>query len=96
MRNLEKVLRNAQVGQESFEDELLNFLRNNRATQHFSTKLSPNEMLFRTASSTSRMPVNRPPYESDLQAISTAIDRQAKSAMKRYADTKWRARYTTL
>ena len=43
----------------SLEEEFMAFLRCYRATPHSSTGIPPNELLFRTASTTARMPNNK-------------------------------------
>lgn len=87
MKKLGKVLRDAKLDQTSFEDELLWFLRSYRATPHSSTKKSPNELLLGTQSSTSRLPVLRKSDTSDLQAVASVNDNNAKTAMKKYVDS---------
>lgn len=96
MRNLGKVLRNAQVDQTAFESELIEFLRSYRATPHSSTKKSPNEMIFRTKSSTAKMPILRKHDDSELQAIAVENDAKAKTTMKNYADAKRHAKTSSL
>ena len=59
MKNLTKVVKNCSIGQNKFEIELLNFLRSNRAAPHPSTKFSPNQLLFKTSSTTTTLPINR-------------------------------------
>ena len=88
MRNLGGVIRKASETQSKWEDALQEFLRSYRATPHSSTKASPNELMFRTSSSTSRVPgISRQQTTQDAAAREAlAVDAIAKANMKRHAD----------
>jgi len=85
MKNLSKVLKNSKVNNENFETELMNFLRSYRSTPHASTKFSPHHLLFKTESSTSRMPVAR---KTPDPCNASRNDSKAKQRMKDYIDHK--------
>ena len=93
MKNLGKVLRNAQVNDAKFETELLEFLRNYRATPHASTKVPPNQLLFKTRSSTSKMPN----FGEVAKPIIDVIEnyRKAKDTMKSYTDERLKVKPST-
>ena len=88
MKNLSKVIKNTTLSNQSLESELLNFLRNYRATPHASTKKTPNQLLFKTESSTSKMPVFRSAQEN-CDAVNN--DSKSKEKMKVYCDRKLKA-----
>jgi hypothetical protein len=98
MKNLGKVVRNSKVDGSSWECELLEFLRSYRASPHSSTGFSPNDLLFKTSSSTSRMPVSH--SESDPSRVkldktnekARIFDSKKKEKMKKYADTRLKTR----
>ena len=95
MRNVGKVLRNTTVDESKFEVELLNFLRDYRSTPQTATKYSPHSLLFKSNSTTSRLPIVRDGMNS---TTSDAIrnDDKSKAKIKRYADKKLRTRESTL
>ena len=96
MRNLGKVLRNAKANEESVEKELVNFLRNYRATPHSSTNVSPNQLMFKTKSSTAKLPVYRSKkIDSECLAKYAQLnEKSAKQTMKQYADKKLKTAVT--
>ena len=83
MRNLGKILKNTSASSNSFECELLSFLRNYRATIHSSTNMAPNELLFKTSSTTARMPIIRQPIQPKPEILNDAA---AKERMSLYGD----------
>jgi hypothetical protein len=90
MRNLGKVIRNAKIDNNgTWEDELLEFLRNYRATPHASTKMAPNQLLLKTKSRTSKPPANKEGERDTMQIVEN--DNNAKRKMKENADIKNRA-----
>ena len=56
MKNITKCVKNSQTSGRPFEEELRDFLRNYRATPHSSTRVSPNDLLFKNKPSTTRLP----------------------------------------
>ena len=90
MRNLGKVLRNSKSNNETIDGELINFLRNYRATPHASTDVAPNHLMFKTISSTSRLPVirNKQDQCGDQAKYAQMRDQIAKQKMKMHADNK--------
>jgi hypothetical protein len=88
MRNLGKVMKNAAVDGSKWEDELLDFLRSYRATPHASTKVSPNELLFKTRRTTTKMPVNRNETSDETSKQAKINDSIAKAKMKSYGDRR--------
>ena len=75
-------MRNAQVDNSKWESELVDFLRSYKATPHKTTGVSTNELLFKTKSTTSRLPVV---FESDVSGLvpfspDTVEDEVAKKA----------------
>jgi hypothetical protein len=96
MKNLGKVMRNCEVDGSSFEVELLEFLRSYRATPHSSTGVSPNQLMFKTKSSTSRMPIIRDSEssssEDDVSVRARIFDSKKKEKMKAYADRRNKAK----
>ena len=87
MKNLGKVLRNSTTNGSKFEDELIKFLRSYRATPHSSTKIAPQELLFKSSATTSLLPKYR---------SATYNDHEAKCRMKAYTDRKLKAKVTQL
>ena len=84
MRNLGKILRNASASTNSFETELLAFLRNYRATPHSSTQIPPNELLFETYSTTACLPnMTRKAASPGREIVN---DSQVKEKMRVYGD----------
>ena len=98
MKNLGKVLRNSEVDGSNWEVELLEFLRSYRATPHSTTGVSPNQLLFKTKSTTSRMPVMTKEFRKDfgeseeLTEKARIFDSKKKEKMKAYADKKLRVK----
>lgn len=88
MRNLGKVMKNSAVDGTKWEDELLDFLRSYRATPHASTKVSPNELLFKTKRSTTKMPVSLNKSSNEINEQAKLNDSLAKAKMKSYGDRK--------
>ena len=88
MRNLGKVMKNAAVDGSKWEEELLDFLRSYRATPHASTKVSPNELLFKTKRTTTKMPVNLNKTSEATNEQAKLNDSIAKSKMKSYGDRR--------
>ncbi len=93
MKNLTKIVKNSTISANKYEVELTEFLRNYRATPHASTKKTPNELMFRTESSTSKMLVNR-----SIQRLCEAVsnDFKAKERMKAISDHKFKATNSSL
>lgn len=56
MKNITKCVKNATETGRPFEEELRDFLRSYRATPHSSTKVSPNDLLFKGKPSTTKLP----------------------------------------
>ena len=101
MRNIGKVLRSTTVDGSKFEVELLNFLKDYRATPQSSTKVSPHDLLFKSKSTTSRLPVIRDNSTNDINNDSiteNAIrnDKISKAKIKKYADKNLRTRESTI
>ena len=93
MKNLAKVLKNASIGNKNFENELIIFLRNYRATPHASTKRSPNELLLKTKSSTSKLPVF---FGVPTNCDARVNDELAKHKMKHNTDSRLKAKHSNL
>ena len=98
MRNIGKILRNTSVDGSKFEVELINFLRDYRATPQSSTKHSPHDLLFKSNSTTSRLPVIR-----DKLAMNSSInddarinDEKSKLKIKLYADKRLKTRESNI
>ena len=87
MKNLGKVLKNATLNGAKLEEELVRFLRSYRATPHASTKIAPNELMFKGKASTSMLPC----YKPEL-----ANDDNAKAKMKSYTDARMKAKPSEL
>jgi hypothetical protein len=96
MRNLNRVLRNSEAESTNWRTELQNFLKSYRATPHYSTKEAPSKLLFKTASSTSRLPnlriENKP--QKELSEKVKENDAAAKAKMKTSVDKKLRVKET--
>ena len=92
MRNLTKVLKNANTTGKNFEFELVTFLRNYRATPHTSTKKSPAELLLKTSTSTSKMPIY---FKEPAVCEARTNDENAKQDMKLRAESRFQARRST-
>jgi len=97
MKNLTKVMKNAAVDGSSWEKELTDFLRAYRDTPHASTKKSPNELLFKSNVSTSRLPkFANDSVEHQSNKLAIANDVKAKIKMKKYGDGKLKTRFSTI
>ena len=94
MKNLGKVMRNASVDESSWEAELLEFLRSYRATPHSTTGVAPNELMFKTKSSTTKLPngKNNRSTDDSVETRARIFDSKRKEKMKAYADKKARAK----
>jgi hypothetical protein len=96
MRNINRVLRNCSISGKNWKDELQIFLRNYRATPHSSTKVAPEQLIFKTVSSTSSLPNYRASVLDNLSVLelkAKAADDQAKKRMKEQFDVKWRSKH---
>ena len=98
MRNLGSVMKKATASHTNWEIVLEEFLRSYRATPHCSTKASPNELMFRTTSSTARLPniSRQPARQDDVSAAALAADKHAKTNMKRHLDANQHVRPSTI
>ncbi len=95
MRNINRVLRNCSISGKNLKDELQIFLRN-RATPHSSTKVAPEQLIFKTVSSTSSLPNYRASVLDNLSVLelkAKAADDQAKKRIKEQFDVKWRSKH---
>ena len=92
MRNLNPVMRNSAVSGRDWKIELDLFLRNYRATPHSSTRIAPEQLLFKTLSSTSRLPnflkSNLPKSQLEIDDSARFNDELAKNRMKVNMDAK--------
>ncbi len=95
MRNLGKVMRSSSGV--NLEQDLTEFMRNYRATPHSSTGVAPSSLLFRSSSSTFRMP-NYQQQKAIDGITKTALDRDAsaKATMKLHNDENRHARLSIL
>jgi hypothetical protein len=96
MKNLGKVMKNAAVDDSKWESELLDFLRSYRGTPHASTRCTPNDLMFKTKRSTTKMPVNVEKPSSNASETAIRNDAIAKARMKRYGDKNLRTRPSEL
>jgi hypothetical protein len=97
MKNLTKVMKNAAIDGSSWEKELTEFLRAYRDTPHASTKKSPNELLFKSNASTSRLPkLANDSIEHQSNKLAIANDAKAKEKMKKYGDGKLKTKFSTI
>ena len=71
-------------------------MRNYRATPHSSTNVSPNQLMFKTKSSTAKLPVYRSKkIDSECLAKYAQLnEKSAKQTMKQYADKKLKTAVT--
>ena len=56
MRNLGKVMRSSSPVQREWESNLIEFLRNYRATPHSSTGVAPYQLMFQSNARTKKLP----------------------------------------
>ena len=96
MRNLGKLVKNSSSSGSKLESELVSFLRNYRATPHASTKTTPHQLLFKTKSSTSKLPVLRQKQVTFESSSALFNDAKAKEKMKQYSDNKHKATHSSL
>lgn len=93
MKNIGKIVKNAKAGLNRLDDELLAFLRSYQATTHSSTGLPPNELLFKTSSSTTKMPILRKPQEIAPEITNDAL---AKENMRALGNSNLHVRFSDL
>ena len=93
-------MRKSHVSQSNWEEELTEFLRQYRATPHSTTNKTPHSLLFRTESSTSRLPnILREPLLREAYGPPTALqalDATKKEKMKQHADKNQHTRHSRL
>jgi hypothetical protein len=96
MRSISKVLRNAGLTGNDYQEELTEFLRNYRATPHTTTGIPPADLLFQEAKTT-RLPAHTP-TTTTTERRETAIKNEeaAKSRMKAYNDEKRKAKPSSI
>ena len=89
MKNITKCARNSQETGHPFEEELREFLRSYRATPHSSTKVSPNDLLFKGKPSTTRLP--NALGDDELAKIARQNDAMAKEKQAAREDRRRKA-----
>lgn len=96
MKNMGKVLRNASMAGVSFENELTDFLRNYRAVPHSSTNTPPNALMFRTRTTTVKMPILDKFKDEEVDLRAKKVDQESKVKMKEYNDLKLKTKTVKL
>jgi hypothetical protein len=100
MRNLNRVMRNSAVSGIPWKTELDLFLRSYRATPHCSTGVAPEQLLFKTISSTCNLPnyckYTKEASRSSGEVIAKANDLRAKNRMKVNMDRKLRVQVANI
>ena len=91
MKNLGKVIRTAAIDKVSWKQRLREFLRVYRATPHSTTKVAPNDLMFRNAN-TSRLPEISRFIPNMLDAKARENDENRKLEMKKEADLRLHAK----
>ena len=94
MRNLNRVMRNSKVIGSKWYNELDIFLSQYRATPHDSTGVAPAQLLLKTKSSTSGLPVLFESEKSNfnIEKLACQNDIRSKQNMKSYMDKKLKSK----
>ena len=97
MRVINRIMRNSEVTGNDWKRELEIFLRSYRATPHSTTGVAPEQLIFKTSSSSSTLPnyieltANR---SSQIEDLANEKDSNAKAQMKIRMDAKLKAKLT--
>jgi hypothetical protein len=95
MKPRTKVIRAAHIEQKEWKRDLYKFLLNYRAMPHTTTGVSPSDLLFNRKIKV-KLQQMVTPKDQDKHCILRQKDEQAKLKMKQYADTKRKAKTSTI
>ena len=99
MRPINRVIRNAKATNKNWKIELQTFLMIYRLTPHTSTGIAPSKLFLKTHKTSGKLPQYDKPSEPDskrLECEAYMNDKKSKSAIKLYADTRFKSKCSTL
>lgn len=93
MRNINRVIRCALIENKSWENEMVKYINNYRATPHSMTKITPNEAM--NLIDTVKFPTINRPQRPNIDKIIKDNNKIAKDKMKYYGDKHLRVKPST-